>query len=180
MANMIITSLEDWYNKKRPTITLLPTDDDDPNATLHQLINEAYHDQCTIGWGHFLRGRTAKTWRRAIAHYYYERRPGHLFNPTLWARKTIDQVWTTFRTIWLCRNGELYGKNYEEQQTIALRTTRESVRRIYHQSKDQVSEEDSNTLHAQPIEEVMKWMKRHLDAYLATAEVYLEQNVDPG
>jgi hypothetical protein len=52
--------------------------------------------------------------------------------------------------------------------------------RIYHQSKDQVSEEDSNTLHAQPIEEVMKWMKRHLDAYLATATVYLEQNVDPG
>jgi hypothetical protein len=61
MANMIITSLEDWYNKKRPTITLLPTDDDDPNTTLHQLINEAYHDQCTIGWGHFLRGCIAKT-----------------------------------------------------------------------------------------------------------------------
>jgi hypothetical protein len=48
-------------------------------------------------------------------------------------------------------------------------------------SVDQVSEEDSNTLHAQPIEEVMKLTKRHLDAYLATAEVYLlEQNVDPG
>jgi hypothetical protein len=105
---------------------------------------------------------------------------GSPFQPTLWARKTTDQVWTTFRTIWLCRNGELYGKNYKEQWTIALHTTRESVRRIYHQSKDQVSEEDSNTLHAQPIEEVMKWMKRHLDAYLATAEVYLEQNVDPG
>jgi hypothetical protein len=60
------------------------------------------------------------------------------------------------------------------------KNTRESVRRIYHQSKDQVSEEDSNTLHAQPIKEVMKWMKRHLDAYLATAEVYLEQNIDPG
>jgi hypothetical protein len=73
-----------------------------------------------------------------------------------------------------------YGKNYEEQWIIALRTTRESVRCIYHQSKDQVPEEDSNTLHAQPIKEVMKWMKRHLDAYLATAEVYLEQNVDPG
>jgi hypothetical protein len=26
----------------------------------------------------------------------------------------------------------------------------------------------------------MKWTKHHLDAYLATAEVYLEQNVDPG
>jgi hypothetical protein len=105
---------------------------------------------------------------------------GRLFNPTLWARKTIEQVWTTFCTIWICRKGELHGKNYEEQQTIALCTTRESVQRIYRQSKDQVSEEDSNTLHAQPIEEVMKWTKCHLDAYLATAEVYLEQNVDPG
>jgi hypothetical protein len=42
---------------------------------------------------------------------------------------------------------------------------------ITSQAKDQVSEEDSNTLHAQPIKEVMKWTKRHLDAYLATAEV---------
>jgi hypothetical protein len=41
MANMIVTSLKDWYNKKWPTITLLPTDDDDLNATLHRLINEA-------------------------------------------------------------------------------------------------------------------------------------------
>ena len=72
MANMIITSLEDWYNKKQPTITLLPTNNNDPNATLHQLINAAYHDQCMIGWGHFLRGCIAKTWRQAIAHYYYE------------------------------------------------------------------------------------------------------------
>jgi hypothetical protein len=46
--------------------------------------------------------------------------------------------------------------------------------------KDQVSKEDSNTLHSQPIEEVMKWTKCHLDVYLATAEVYLEQNVNPG
>jgi hypothetical protein len=45
--------------------------------------------------------------------------------------------------------------------------------------KGSSSEEDSNTLHAQPIKEVMKWMKCHLDAYLATAEVYLEQNIDP-
>jgi hypothetical protein len=28
-----------------------------------------------------------------------------------------------FRTIWLCRDGELYGKDYEEEQAIALSTT---------------------------------------------------------
>lgn len=179
MAALIIDSLEAWYDGHRPTISLLPTDDDDPNATLHRLINEAYYDQCTIGWGHFLRGSIAKTWKRAIAHYYYERRPGRKFTPTLWARKTADQIWTTFRTIWLCRNGELYGKDYDEERAIALRTTRQAVREIYEDSKELVSERDSSILHAQPINEVLKWTKRHLDAYLATAEVYLEQNVDP-
>jgi hypothetical protein len=120
MATLIIECLEAWYDGKHPTVTLLPTNDNDRNATLHRLINEAYHDQCAIGWGHFLRGRITKTWKLAISHYYYERRPGRRFNPALWARKTIDQVWTTFRTIWLCRNSELYGKDYVEEQAIAL------------------------------------------------------------
>jgi hypothetical protein len=35
-------------------------------------------------------------------------------------------------------------------------------------------------LHAKPLEEILKWTKAHLNAYLATAEVILEQNVDPG
>jgi hypothetical protein len=54
MATLIIECLEVWYDGKRPTVTLLPTNDNDPNATLHRLINEAYNDQCAIGWGHFL------------------------------------------------------------------------------------------------------------------------------
>jgi hypothetical protein len=31
-----------------------------------------------------------------------------------------------------------------------------------------------------PLEQILTWTKAHLDAYLATAEVILEQNVDPG
>jgi hypothetical protein len=91
------------------------------------LINTAYNQQCTIGWGHFIRGRLTHAWKAAIAHYYRDHRPGHPFNPTLWMRKTIDQVWLLFRTIWLCRNGEKYGKDYDEQRAIALATTRNKV-----------------------------------------------------
>jgi hypothetical protein len=35
-------------------------------------------------------------------------------------------------------------------------------------------------LNARPLEENLNWTKAYLDAYLATAEVILEQNVDPG
>jgi hypothetical protein len=34
MASMIINCLNQWYKGKRPAINLLPTDDDEPNATL--------------------------------------------------------------------------------------------------------------------------------------------------
>jgi hypothetical protein len=35
-------------------------------------------------------------------------------------------------------------------------------------------------LNARLLEEILNWTKAHLDVYLATAEVILEQNVDPG
>jgi hypothetical protein len=76
---------------------------------------------------------------------------------------------SVFHTIWLCHNSELLVKDKKEQQSIALQTTR-----------DPDNPELTTTLHLQPITEVLKWMKCHLDAYLATAEVYLEQSIDPG
>jgi len=171
-----------WLSGRQATAPLIDAndDDDDNHHELHSLINTAYEHQCYIGWAHFFRGRISKKWKDAIAYYYKERQPGEPFNPTLWMRKTIDQMWKFFLTIWHCRNGELHGKDYEEARAIALSTTREEVKRIYEDSKDQVTTRESRILHTLPIEEILKWTKRHLDAYLATAEVILEQNVDPG
>jgi hypothetical protein len=40
--------------------------------------------------------------------------------------KTIDAIWDYFLTIWTEWNGELYGKDYDEQQAIALEMTQAS------------------------------------------------------
>jgi hypothetical protein len=84
--------------------------------------------------------------------------------------------------LWLCRNGEKHGKNYQEARTIALQATREEAQRIYRMTQDSaaLTDSESNILHSTPVENILTWTKRHLDAYLATAEVILEQNVDPG
>jgi hypothetical protein len=58
--------------------------------------------------------------------------------------------------------------------------TRSKVTQIYEEAKHYVNDEESCMLHGRPLEQILNWTKSHLDAYLATAEVILEQNVNPG
>jgi hypothetical protein len=39
---------------------------------------------------------------------------------------------------------------------------------------------DSHIIHRHNINTILNWMKQHLDAYLATAEVICEWNIEPG
>jgi hypothetical protein len=94
--------------------------------------------------------------------------------------KTVDAVWDLFLVIWTARNGELHGKDYEEQRAIALQMTQSEVSRIYEEARHYAIRAERAMLNARPLEEILNWTKAHLDAYLATAEVILEQNVDPG
>ncbi len=56
----------------------------------------------------------------------------------------------------------------------------DKVSRIYEEEKQYVNDAESKLLHGQPLEQILSWTKSHLDAYLATAEVIFEHNIDPG
>ena len=73
--------------------------------------------------------------------------------------------------IWTCWNGEKYGKDYDEQHEIALATSQHKVQEIYEQMRNSINDQESALLHAHPLEEILNWMKAHLDAYLVTAKV---------
>jgi hypothetical protein len=172
MAQVIMAALDRWLANLPPALVpRLPSGLDKSNQLLHRLINKVIDKQNNIGWGHFLRGCLLLHWKRCIAEYYKHRQPGDSYNPTLWMTKTIDAIWDYFLTIWTKRNGELYSKDYDEQRVIALETT---------PSKHYVNNAESAILHVRPLEQILTWTKAHLDAYLATAEVILQQNVDPG
>ena len=51
---------------------------------------------------------------------------------------------------------------------------------MYQQTIGTVSPLEAIILHWHKITEILNWTKRHLDAYLATAEVICEWNVEPG
>jgi hypothetical protein len=51
---------------------------------------------------------------------------------------------------------------------------------VYQSTIGKVSQTDSVVLHHARIEEILKWTKEHLDAYLASAGVIIEQRDEPG
>ena len=112
--------------------------------------------------------------------YYSEWHPDEPHNPTLWMQKTVDQIWEFYITIWHCRNGKLHGHDFEEQKCIALKATQTTVHRIYQEMTSNIEMHHVCILYHLPVEDILKWTKAHLDTYLATAEVILEQNIDPG
>jgi hypothetical protein len=50
---------------------------------------------------------------------------------------------------------------------------------VYTDTIGNIIPSDSLILHCTRINEILNWTKQHLDAYLATAEVICEQNVEP-
>jgi hypothetical protein len=51
---------------------------------------------------------------------------------------------------------------------------------VYQSTISKVSPTDSVVLHHARIEEILKWTKEHLDAYLASADVIIDQLDEPG
>jgi hypothetical protein len=66
-------------------------------------------------------------------------------------RKTIDAVWKIFLMIWTVCNGELHGKDYDEQGKITLVMTQEEVSRVYENAKHYVNDEESAILNFCPV-----------------------------
>jgi hypothetical protein len=51
---------------------------------------------------------------------------------------------------------------------------------VYQATLGNVSPADSVVLHHARIDEILKWTKEHLDAYLPSAEVIIDQRDEPG
>jgi hypothetical protein len=51
---------------------------------------------------------------------------------------------------------------------------------VYQATIGNVSQTDSVVLHHARIDEILKWTKEHLDAYLASADVIIDQHDEPG
>jgi hypothetical protein len=176
MATLICNSMDSWLNRTR----VAPPTWEPPLEPIHHNLTRAFESQRRIGWDQFLRGRITLEWRQAIATYYHERRPGPAFTPEQWLRTTIKALWTFSLSIWRARNLELHGENGVTSQERIRKVTALKATAMFQDTIGKVSNSDSAILHRHNIATILNWTKQHLDAYLATAEVICEWNVEPG
>jgi hypothetical protein len=176
MANLLCNSMQCWISRVRiPSPTW-----HEPLEPIQRLISDAFAAQNKIGWDQFLRGRIALAWQPAISLYYVERKPGERYTPDRWMRTTIDALWTFGLTLWRKRCKELHGEKSEISLEAKRKEAATRATAVYKETIGQVTDSDSLILHRERVTDMLNWTKQHLDAYLATAEVACEWNVEPG
>ena len=82
--------------------------------------------------------------------------------------------------IWKQRNTELHGTDGTISMEQWRKETATKAVAVYQSTIGQVSQTDSIVLYHARIEEILKWTKKHLDAYFASADVIIEQRDEPG
>jgi hypothetical protein len=176
MMTLLCNSMDSWLNRTR----VAPPTWEPPLELIHTNLCRAFESQRHIGWDQFLRGRITLDWRHAIAMYYNDHCPGPSFTSDQWLRTTIKALWTFSLTLWHARNLEFHGDNGSISQERIHKATALQATAVYEDTIGNVSQPDSAILHQSNIATILNWTKQHLDAYLATAEVICEWNVEPG
>lgn len=82
--------------------------------------------------------------------------------------------------IWKQRNTELHGTDSAISLERRRKETATEAENIYENTIGKVSPTDSVVLHHSPIDEIIKWSQEHLDAYLQSADIIIEQRDEPG
>jgi hypothetical protein len=96
-------------------------------------------------------------------------------------RTVIKELWEFSITIWKQRNAEeLHGTDGATSMEQRRKDTANEAVAVYQSTIGKVSPTDSVVLHHARIEEILKWTKEHLDAYLASADVIIDQRDEPG
>jgi hypothetical protein len=97
-------------------------------------------------------------------------------------RTVIKELWVFSIAKWKKQwNMELHGTDGAISMEQRRKETATEAVAVYKDTIGNVSQMDSIVLHHARINEILKWTKEHLDAYLASpADVIIDQPDEPG
>ena len=175
MTDIICMTMSHWIQWQHIT----PPNWLTPSEPIMTMITRAFQSQTWIGWDQFFQGRLTNEWSLAIATYYHEQQPGHSFTPEHWMRMTINAVWDFSLTLWHHRCETYHGTQSVNTLECKWKEMALQAQAVYNETIGSNHPMMNLILHQQSLQSILTWMKQHLDAYLATAEVLCKWNVEP-
>jgi hypothetical protein len=150
-----------------------------PHEPIHDQLQCAFTAQASIGWDQFFRGRIAKAWRTPIDTFYKLRKPGEYYTSDHWMRSVITALWQFSIHIWKQRNTELHGTDSALSLERRHKEATGAATVVYQNTLGKISPTDSFVLHHSRLEEIIHWNQEHLDAYLNSSDIIIEQRDEP-
>ena len=115
-----------------------------------------------------------------IETYYWDCHPGHIFTPDQWMHTMIDAIWTFSLTLWHQRCESYHSTHGTHTLECKWKDMALQAQEVFQTTIGNTHPMTNLLLHWQSLNTMMQWTQQHLDAYLATAEVLCEWNVEPG
>ena len=128
----------------------------------------------------FFWGQLSQDWASAIELYYNECKPGPAYTPDQWIHTTINATWNFSMSLWQQWCASYHGVNSLHTLEHKWKSTAQWAKDVYQQTIGTVTPIKAIILHRHKVTKILNWTKQPLDAYLATAKVICEWNVEPG
>jgi hypothetical protein len=90
-------------------------------------------------------------------------------------RNVIAELWKFSITLWKQRNTEYHGTDGTISLEHRRKETALAAEHVYQTTIGKVSLTDSHVLHSARVDEILKWTQEHLDAYLESADIIIDQ-----
>jgi len=168
VSTAIIYGLRSWmenerYNGIEPDIEW-PPPTFDYHPTHHAPIQQAFEQQCEIGWDEFLRGRISSKWGATVNEYYRNMNLNQYHSDKTWETKVIHSTWQIFLQTWQARNNLLHGADDTENRAIQSRDIDQQIRNAYRLDRECIAPQHQGlftTVDAtisKPLDIKMKWL----------------------
>ena len=95
-------------------------------------------------------------------------------------RTTINAIWDFSLTLWHQQCETYHGTQGMNTLECKHKETAIQAQEVYNETIGSNHPMTNLILHRQSLQMMLNWTKQHLDAYLATAEVLCEWNMEPG
>jgi hypothetical protein len=106
--------------------------------------------------------------------------PGDSYTSDQWMRTVIKEFWKLLIHIWKQKNTELHGTDSAISLERRCKERANEAAAVYQNTIGKISQRDSIVLHHSRVEAIIKWNQEHLDAYLQSADIIIEQRDEAG